>query len=149
MITDAMSRLITTFNAGAVATVNSDGTPSVSVKATFVIVDPTTIAFGNIRSPGTIANLARRPAIEVCFTDVLARKALRVTGTARVLRKSEAPAAVAAAFGSQWADYIGRMSHFVVIELSAVEEILSPAYDEAGCTEEELRAANLAKLNAL
>lgn len=148
MITDAMRRLITTFNAGAVATVNGDGTPSVSVKATFVVIDGTTIAFGNIRSPGTLANLAKRPAIEVCFTDVLARKALRVSGKARVVRKAEAPDHVAAAFQAQWADFVDRMSHFVVIEVSAVEWILSPAYDD-GATEEDLRGLNLAKLNAL
>ena len=148
MLTDAMRDMIMTFNAGSVATVNADGTPSVSTKATFVVVDPTTIAFGNIRSPGTITNLMQRPAIEICFTDVLARKALRVTGTAKVTRKSDAPAAVTAAFDAAWADYLDRMSSFVVIEVTAVEEILSPAYDH-GATEADLRAVNLAKLNAL
>ena len=148
MFTDSMRDLITTFNAGSVATVNADGTPSVSTKATFVVVDTTTIAFGNIRSPGTVANLAKRPAIEICFTDVLARKALRVTGTARVVRKTEASADVAQAFAAAWADYLDRMSSFVVVDVSAVEEILSPAYDD-GATEADLKAHNLAKLNAL
>ncbi len=148
MLTDAMRDTIMTFNAGSVATVNADGTPSVSTKATFVVVDDTTIAFGNIRSPGTITNLMQRPAIEICFTDVLARKALRVTGTAKVIRKSEAPAAVLAAFDAAWADYLDRMSSLVVIDVTAVEEILSPAYDH-GATEADLRAVNLAKLNAL
>ena len=148
MITDSMRDLITTFNAGSVATVNADGTPSVSTKATFVVVDPATVAFGNIRSPGTVANLAKRPAIEICFTDVLARKALRVTGTAKVIRKTEASAAVAQAFSSAWADYLDHMSAFVVIDVSAVEEILSPAYDD-GATEADLKAHNLAKLNAV
>jgi predicted pyridoxine 5'-phosphate oxidase superfamily flavin-nucleotide-binding protein len=148
MLTDSMRDTIMTFNAGSVATVNADGTPSVSTKATFVVVDDTTIAFGNIRSPGTITNLIQRPAIEICFTDVLARKALRVTGTAKVIRKSEAPAAVLAAFDAAWADYLDRMSSFAVIDVTAVEEILSPAYDH-GTTEADLRAVNLAKLNAL
>ncbi len=148
MITDAMRDLIRTFNAGSVATVNADNTPSVSTKATFVVVDATTIAFGNIRSPGTLANLRERPAIEICFTDVLARKALRVTGTAIITRKADAPAAVVAAFERDWADYLPRMSSFVVITVTAVEEILSPAYD-IGANEADLRAQNLAKLNAL
>ena len=148
MITDSMRDLITTFNAGSVATVNADGTPSVSTKATFVVVDPTTVAFGNIRSPGTVANLAKRPAIEICFTDVLARKALRVTGTARVVRKTEASADVSQAVAAAWADYLDRISSFVVVDVSAVEEILSPAYDD-GATEADLKAHNLAKLNAL
>lgn len=148
MLTDAMRTMIMTFNAGSVATVNADGTPSVSTKATFVIVDDTTIAFGNIRSPGTVTNLMKRPAIEICFTDVLARKALRVTGTAEVVRKHQAPAAVSAAFEAAWADYLQHMSAFIVIDVTAVEEILSPAYDH-GASEAELKADNLAKLNAL
>ena len=40
------------------------------------------------------------------------------------------------------------MSSFVVVDVSAVEEILSPAYDD-GATEADLKAQNLAKLNAL
>ena len=148
MITDAMRDLITTFNAGSVATVNADGTPSVSTKATFVVVDATTIAFGNIRSPGTVTNLLKRPAIEICFTDVLARKALRVTGTAKVIRKTDASAPVATAFQAAWGDYLENMSSFVVIDVTAAEEILSPAYDR-GAIEAELKAENLAKLNAI
>ena len=42
-------------SAGAVATVNADGTPAVSPKATFVVVDDQRVAFGNIRSPATVA----------------------------------------------------------------------------------------------
>lgn len=148
MITEAMRRVITTYNAGAVATVNSDGTPSVSPKATFVVIDATTIAFGNIRSPGTLVNLAKRPAVEVCFTDILARKALRVSGAARIVSKAAAPVEVAEAFQAQWPGYIGRMAQFVVIDVAAVEEILSPAYDD-GASEADLRADNLAKLNAI
>jgi predicted pyridoxine 5'-phosphate oxidase superfamily flavin-nucleotide-binding protein len=148
MLTDAMRALIKNFNAGSVATVNADGTPSVSTKATFVVIDETTLAFGNIRSPGTVNNLLNRPAIEICFTDVLARKALRVTGTAKVIRRAEAPPAVTSAFKASWADYLERMSSFIVIDVTATEEILSPAYDD-GALETELKAENLAKLNAL
>lgn len=57
--------LITAHPAGMVATVNSDGTPSVSPKATFVILDDSTLAFGNIRSPGTLSNLRERPSFGV------------------------------------------------------------------------------------
>ncbi len=88
MLTAAMRAMIKTFNAGSVATVNADGTPSVSTKATFVVVDDTTLAFGNIRSPGTVTNIMKRPAIEICFTDVLARKALRVTPNSVVSSRS-------------------------------------------------------------
>ena len=148
MLTDEMTQLIRTYSAGSVATVNADGTPSVSPKATFVVIDDRTLAFGNLRSPGTLANLRGNPAVEICFTDVLARKAVRVTGKAASLRKSDAPPEITAAFESLWSDYVPRMSSFVVVEVSAAEMILSPAYD-IGLTEAELKATNLAKLNAL
>ena len=148
MLTDEMKRLISDHSAGMVATINDDGTPSVSPKATFVILDEATIAFGNIRSPGTVKNLRKRPSVEVCFIDVLLRKAVRVTGSATVVRKSEAEKRLLAAFESAWADYLPRMSAFVKISINAAELILSPAYD-LGLSEETLRRTNLDKLNAL
>ena len=148
MLTDEMQALIRAFSAGSVATINADGTPSVSPKATFVILDDETLAFGHLRSPGTLANLHANPAVEVCFTDVLARKAVRVTGTASIVDKSEAPQHLWDAFNEAWGDYVPRMSAFVVIKVSATELILSPAYD-FGFTEAELRATNLERLKAL
>jgi len=73
-----------------VATTNEDGTPAVSPKVTFVIVDDGCIAFGNIRSPGTVANIRTRPDVEVNFIDVLTRRAVRVKGRAEIVeRESE------------------------------------------------------------
>ncbi|MEM6463471.1 MAG: pyridoxamine 5'-phosphate oxidase family protein [Pseudomonadota bacterium] len=148
MLTDEMQDLIRRYSAGMVATINESGSPSVSPKATFVILDPETIAFGNLRSPGTLANLRRNAAIEVCFIDVLCRKAVRVTGTGSIIAKAKASHAMISAFEAQWADYVPRMSAFVSIAVSEAEMILSPAYD-IGHTEADLKAANLARLNAL
>ena len=146
MLTGEMQTLIGRFSAGAVATVNADGTPSVSPKATFVILDERTLAFGHIRSPGTIANLRRNPAVEVCFTDVVARRAVRVTGRATIVRRADADAALDKAFDAAWGLYRPRMGAYVRIAVSAAAMILSPAYD-LGFTEDELRKTNLEKLN--
>ena len=148
MLTMDMKQLIGDHSAGMVATINDNGTPSVSPKATFVVINDTTIAFGNIRSPGTLANLRKRPSLEVCFIDVLTRKAVRVNGTATIVDKAAAGADVAAAFETGWAPYVPYMSAFVVIAVSAAELILSPAYD-LNFTEDELREINLTKLNGL
>ena len=148
MLTDEMKTLIRDYSGGAVATINDNGTPSVSTKATFAIVDDVTIAFGNLRSPGTVANLAKRPAVEVCFLDVLKRKAVRVTGQGRLVPVADADPALRRAFERDWGDYIESMDGFVRIDISAVELILSPAYDR-GAKEKELHAANLEKLNGL
>lgn len=66
------------------ATTNEDGTPAVSPKAIFVVVDEPRIAFGNIRSPGTVANIRARPDVEVNFIDVLARRVVRVKDRAEI-----------------------------------------------------------------
>ena len=102
-LTEPMKKLIATYSAGAVATTNEDGTPAVSPKATFVVVDDTRIAFGNIRSPGTVANIRSRPDVEVNFIDVLARRAVRVKGRAEIVEKeSEAGRRMAPAFEELW-----------------------------------------------
>ncbi len=148
MLTEEMIKLIRDHSAGMVATVNDDGNASVSPKATFVVLDERSIAFGNIRSPGTLANLRKRPSLEVCFIDVLLRKAVRVTGAATIHRKAAADEELLAAFESLWSPYLPYMSDFVTIDISAAELILSPAYD-LGFTEDQLRQTNLDKLNAL
>lgn len=148
MLTEDMQRLISDHPAGMVATVNMDGTPSVSPKATFVIFDAQTLAFGNIRSPGTLANLRRNAAVEVCFIDVLTRRAVRVTGTGSIISKTKASLSMLTAFEDRWAEYVPRMSAFVSIAVSESELILSPAYD-VGYSAADLKAANLEKLNRL
>ncbi len=85
MLTTEMSDLINTHTAGMVASINDDGTPSVSPKATFFIADNATINFANIRSPSTVKTIRARPAVEVSFLDVVHRKAVRMTGTAEMI----------------------------------------------------------------
>ena len=148
-LTAPMKRLIANYNAGAVATINEDGTPAVSPKATFVVVDDGCIAFGNIRSPGTVANIRSRPDVEVNFIDVLTRRAVRVRGRAELVDKeSEAGQRLLPAFREFWAPYLDRMQNFVSISITHAELVLSPAYD-IGHTAEQLRRVNLDKLAGL
>ena len=97
MLTEEMKKIVTDHSVGMVATIDDSGRPMVSPKATFVIVDDATIAYGNISSLGTLANLARRPEVEICFIDTLTRKALRVTGGARIVVADEPVSPVAGA----------------------------------------------------
>jgi len=148
-LTKPMMKIITDYSAGAVATVNDDGTPAVSPKATFVIVDNNCIAFGDIRSPGTTANIKQRPNIEVNFIDVLSRQAVRVTGRASIVEKDSAQGKkLVPLFQQSWALYLDAMQAFVSISITRTELILSPAYD-AGHDKAELTQVNLEKLNRL
>ena len=73
MLTDDMKRIIQEYPLGFVATAAPDGTPNVSPKGTFIVLDDQTIAFGEIRSPGTIRNLRVNPRLEVNFVDPFVR----------------------------------------------------------------------------
>ena len=84
----------------------------------------------------------------MCFIDVVHRKAVRVTGSAHFQPNSGANKTLTHAFETSWAPYLNHMSGFVVIDIVTASLILSPAYD-LGHTAEDLRATNLAKLNAL
>lgn len=149
MLTAEMKRIISEHKAGAVATINDDGTPSVSIKATFVIIDDSTIAFGDMRSPGTVCNIQKRSAIEVCFLDVLRRKAVRVAGRAKSIPISKASRELRLAFDADWADYIQSMNGFVEIAVTRADINFSPAYDVGGATEDQLRAIYRARYNSL
>jgi hypothetical protein len=148
-LTESMKQIIRNYSAGAVATVNADGSPSVSPKATFVIVDDSCIAYGNIRSPGSSANLLKRPRVEVCFTDVLARMAVRVGGSAQVVAKdSDRGLQLMPCFEEYWSAYLEVMQDFVCISIDKTELINSPAYD-VGLTRDELIKSNFEKLSRL
>lgn len=146
MLTAEMRAIIEAYPLGFVASVNTDGTPNLSPKGTFVVRDASHLVFGNIRSPGTLANISTRSAVEINFLDVLARKAVRVSGTARIIRKSDAEFASLFALMAQWEGYTQLMSALVEVEIAKAQLIFSPAYD-IGHTEEELRTQYRAKFS--
>ena len=148
MISTDMKSIITTHSCGFVATLAGDGTPAVSPKATFVVIDDTTLACGNIRSPGTAKNLRVNAACEVCFLDPLARKAVRVKATGKVIARAAAGADLLATFEQAWTEYLPHMTGFFVFDVQSVELVLSPAYDY-GHSEAELVASNKAKMAGL
>ena len=149
MLTPAMKDLIATFPLGFVATITPDGAPAVSPKGTFVVLDDTTLAYGDIRSPGTRANLAANPAVEVNFIDPFKRKAVRVAGQATLHAKGSA---FFDALHPRWLDSFGtlanRIGTLVEIKLSSTSEIWTPPYDD-GVTEDEMIATYVAKFGAL
>ncbi len=147
MLTSEMRAIIEAYPLGFVASVNDDGTPNLSPKGTFIVLDDAHLAFGNIRSPGTLANIAKRPRVEINFLDVLARNAVRVSGAAHIIRKSDADFTSLFAQMAKWEGYTQLMSALVRIDITRAQLILSPAYD-IGHTETELRAQYRAKFSA-
>ena len=138
MLTPDMKRIVVEQRLGFVATAAPDGTPNVSPKGTFIVLDDETLAFGEIRSPGTIRNLRANPRIEVNFVDPFVRKGYRFAGTAAVVeRGNSAFDTLLARFRSVLAP---RMRAIVTITVTKALPLTSPAYDD-GNTEPELRQA--------
>lgn len=132
--------LIAKFPLGFVATVTADGRPSVSPKGTFLVLDDETIAFGEIRSPQTIANLAVLAEAEVNFIDQWKRKGVRVRGRTEILeRGSDAFDDLVSRWHDVWGDLANRINHIVKIAVSETKLMTTPPYDD-GVTEAEMIA---------
>ena len=129
VLTKEMIHLITAHTVGCVATVRPDGSPAVSPKGTFLVLDDRTIAFAHIRSPGTVENLQRCPDSEVDFIDIFARKGCRVRGRARYIALDDADADLQTKFKSKWADLYPLIQGIVVIAVTQAEALSSPSYE--------------------
>jgi predicted pyridoxine 5'-phosphate oxidase superfamily flavin-nucleotide-binding protein len=146
MLTPDMQRVIEEQRLGFVATAGPDGTPNVSPKGTFIVLDANTIAFGEIRSPNTIRNLRENPRVEVNFVDPFLRKGYRFAGTANVVgRGNDAFNELLARFRGTLAP---RMRAIVTITVTKALPLTSPAYDD-GKSEPELRRLWTARFREL
>jgi predicted pyridoxine 5'-phosphate oxidase superfamily flavin-nucleotide-binding protein len=147
MLTDDMKRIVREQPLGYVATVNPDGTPNVSPKGTFVVIDDTTIGFGDIRSPGTARNLRANPRVEVNFVDPFVRKGYRFAGTATLTERGEA------GFEALYAHFqagalASRIRMIVTIKVSRALPLVSPIYD-GGQAEADVRRSYVTRFRTL
>ncbi len=138
MITADMKRIVEEQRLGFVATASLDGAPNVSPKGSFVVLDNRTIAFGEMRSPGTIRNLKENPRIEVNFVDPFVRKGYRFAGRGTVVERGES--GFEALLSRLQSTLAHRIQAIVTIAVSEALPLTSPAYDD-GKTEPELRRA--------
>ena len=140
ILTDDMKTVVTEQRLGFVATVNKDGSPNLSPKATMMVLDDDSIMFADIRSPGTVANLKRNPAAEVNFVDPMSRKGYRFRGKLRLVAPDEEEYDRLHAMLAEWVAGPEDIKAVVVLDIDAAPPLTSPAYDR-GTTDEELRNA--------
>ena len=139
ILDEAARKIIENHSLGFVASVNGDGTPNLSPKGMMLAIDDGHIVFGEVRSPGTVANVADRPTVEINFVDVLARKAVRVRGQAEIIERQTQAFLVLRPYFDRWGALADRIRRFVRVRIETAKVITSPAYD-IGATEEELRS---------
>lgn len=131
--------LIGRFPLGFVATVTAEGRPHLSPKGTFLVLDDQTIAFGEIRSPGTMKNLGHRPEAEVNFVDQWTRKGVRIRGAVQVVEPGETFDQLIPRWRDVWGHLAKRINTLVLISADEVSLLTTPPYDD-GVTEEDMIA---------
>lgn len=111
------------------ATVNADGTPNLSPKASLMVYDEAHLVFANIASPTTVANLRRNPAIEINVVDIFVRKGFRFRGTARIVAPGGGPEYdfVAKPFWAKHGNHYP-VHQVVAVRVEYAAALLSPAY---------------------
>lgn len=145
IITDDMVATIRRAILSFVATVNADGTPNLSPKAS-LLARRDELFFADITSPRTIANLRRTPAITINIVDIFSRRGYRFNGNATVLE----PGHPDYNFVADWVWELNGKNYPVhAVVRTAVTEAFplhSPAYEfGTGTTEQNLRDAFMPK----
>lgn len=141
ILTEGMKKLVREQRLGLIATVCPDGSPNLSPKGTTFVLDDDHLAFADLASPGTIANIKHNPAIEICMVDAFIRKGFRFKGTATVLTEGQLFQDVLATYKSgqmgiqRLANNIKRV---VVVKVERALPLVSPGYFPE-ITEEQMR----------
>ena len=137
ILTEAMARLVREQRLGYVATVDADGTPNLSPKGTTTVWDDDHLVFADIRSPRTVGNLRRNPAVEVNVVDPIARRGYRFKGAGEVLDAGPRFAEAVAFFRRR--GVTSPIRSVVLIRVTRALPVTSPLYD-GGASEAEVRA---------
>lgn len=110
-----------------VATVNEDGTPNLSPKASLTVTNGV-LYFADIASPRTILNLGRNPAIEINVVDIFQRRGYRFRGHALVLPPGDGEYLMIANWVRATNGLEYPVNHVVKIETTSITPLLSPAH---------------------
>lgn len=134
--TNEIKNLIKQQKLGYVATISPDNTPNLSPKGTIFVWDEDHLVFADIKSPKTMSNLEKNPALEINVVDPISRKGYRFKGSGTILSSGQ--------------DYDKIISHYsevgikskigrvVLVKVTSVNDVTSPLYD-LGYSEDEIK----------
>ena len=127
LITQEISSFVNRVKLGFAATVCPDGTPNLSPKGTTIAWDDRHLAFADIHSPGTVANLFINPAIEVNVVDIFTRKGYRFKGVGEVHSSGKIFDDIVHFYEDMGVKH--SIKNIVLVRVDRVIPVLSPAYD--------------------
>lgn len=127
ILTTDMRAVIRSAHLCFVGTVTPEGRPNVSPKGTIRIWDDHHLFFLDIASPGTRANLAVHPWMELNVVDQLSRRGYRFFGPARMHTSGEIfQKAVRIVVGEENSLY--PVASVVLLEVERAAPLISPGY---------------------
>jgi hypothetical protein len=148
MLTSDMRAVIEAAHLCFAATVTPDGRPNLSPKGTIRVWDDARLFFLDIASPGTRANLASSPWMEINVVDQLSRRGYRFYGRAELhAKETSVYAETMRRLGSELPP-ASSVEAVVLLTIDRVAPLLSPAY-WWGQDEASLRQAWRARREAL
>ena len=137
IITADMRAIVESAHLCFAATVTPDGRPNLSPKGTIRVWDDDHLFFLDIASPGTRANLAHNPYIELNVVEERSRRGYRFFGRASLHAGDEVfNTAMTRVFAEEKANY--PVASVVLIDVERAEPVVSPGYLHVG-SEAEMR----------
>ena len=134
-ISEEIKNFVNSQKLGYVATVSKDGTPNLSPKGTIVVMNESTLAFADIRSPQTIQNLQDKPSVEINVVDPFQRLGYRFKGEGKIISEGSEFDKILDYYEN--AGIKSKINSVVVVDVKSMSEVTSPSYD-LGVTKDEL-----------
>jgi uncharacterized protein len=134
IFTDEIKNLLLNQKLGFVATVSQDNTPNLSPKGTIIVWNDN-LVFADIKSPNTITNLKKNPAIEINVVDPISRKGYRFKGRGKIISEGEEFDKIIEHYRTQGIK--SKINSLVLVKVDKLSEVISPLYD-LGFSEKEI-----------
>ena len=134
-ISEEIKNFVNLQKLGYVATVSKDGTPNLSPKGTIVVMNESTLAFADIRSPQTIQNLQDNPSVEINVVDPFQRLGYRFKGECKIINEGPEFDKILDYYAN--VGIKSKINSVVIVDVESMSEVTSPSYD-LGVTKDEL-----------
>ena len=134
-ISEEIKNFVNSQKLGYVATVSKDGTPNLSPKGTIVVMNKSTLAFADIRSPQTIQNLQDNPSVEINVVDPFQRLGYRFKGECKIINEGPEFDKILDYYAN--VGIKSKINSVVIVDVESMSEVTSPSYD-LGVTKDEL-----------
>ena len=116
-ITEEAKNAIGEIRPALIATAGGSGKPNVSAKGSLRVLDDEHVAFADVASPRTIANIRENPQVAIICLDAESRKSCRLWGKGEILDSGE----LFDQFSAALAERKMKVNHVVKVAVEEVE----------------------------